>query len=245
MVPFCVENKKCTAPGFGGSFLDKSLVLGDGRMVDEPHLSLEELACFRELFTPTRLDSGLSQDNFPQEPMVNHVLTVSTEVPQVIASILGKAKLTLLAEVGSYKLWFPLCMKVDDFGQLQPTLGVPEVLDASGVERSWRLTQAEDVWIFDHDQGEQWSVASLSSSGMAIRAKSQQQFSQLLGSKDLQLQLPDGETLRVDIEPIRSEKGLAIVKFQAEAEEREALRQFLFNRHRSQHAKLYASVQAK
>ena len=206
-------------------------------MMDEPRLSAEELACFSELFSPTRVGTALTND-----PLVNHVLTVTTEVPQVIASIFGKAKLTLLAEVGPYKLWFPLLMKVDDFGQFQPTLGVPEVLDASGVERSWRLTQADDVWIFDHDQGEQWSVASLSSSGMAIRAKSQQQFKQLVGSKDLQLQLPNGETMRVDIEPIRSEKGLAFVKFQAETEEREALRQFLFSRHRSQHAQLYRDL---
>lgn len=209
-------------------------------MVDKPYLSLEELACIRELFTTT-FDSGVNQDTLPQEPMVSQVLTVSSEVP-LVASILGKAKLTLLAEVGHYKLWFPLNMKVNDFGQLQSTLGVPEVLDAAG--RSWRLTRAKDVWIFDRDYGEKWSVVSLSSSEMTIRAKSQQ-LTQLLGSNYLQLQLPDGETLRVDIEPIRSQKGLAIVKFQAEAEEREALRQFLYNRHCSQHAKLYASVQLK
>lgn len=77
---------------------------------------------------------------------------------------------------------------------------------------------------------------------MAIRAKSQQQFEQLIGSQELQLQLPDGETMRVKIEPIRHEEGLAIVRFEAEIQEREALRQFLFNRHRSQHAKLYASL---
>lgn len=209
-------------------------------MIDEPYLTLEELACFSELFSPNRITHGMEETN--PEPWVNHVLTVKTEVPQALASLLGKAKLTLLAEVGPYKLWFPLEMRLDDFGQLQPTLGVPEVLDTTGAERSWRLTLPEDVWIFDHDQGEQWSVVSLSSSGMAIRAKSQQQFEQLIGSQELQLQLPDGETMRVKIEPIRHEEGLAIVRFEAEIQEREALRQFLFNRHRSQHAKLYASL---
>ena len=129
-------------------------------MVDEPHLTLEELACFRELFSPNRITHS-TEDAHP-EPLVNHVLTVKTEVPQALASLLGKAKLTLLAEVGSYKLWFPLEMRLDDFGQLQPTLGVPEVLDAKGAERSWRLTQPEDVWIFDQDQGEQWSVVPIS-----------------------------------------------------------------------------------
>jgi hypothetical protein len=209
-------------------------------MVDEPHLTIEELACFRELFSPNRIAHN-AEDAHP-EPLVNHVLTVKTDVPQALASLLGKAKLTLLAEVGPYKLWFPLEMRLDDFGQLQPTLGVPEVLDAKGAERSWRLTQPEDVWIFDQDQGEQWSVVSLSSSGMAIRAKSPQQFERLVDSQELQLQLPEGETMRVKIEPIRNEEGLAIVRFQAEAEEREALRQFLFNRHRSQYPKLYASL---
>ncbi|MCL1088141.1 hypothetical protein L2744_00645 [Shewanella profunda] len=217
-------------------------LLGGCHMVDEPYLSVEELACFSELFAPTCVSATFGPDCLTEEPLVNHVLTVTTEVPQAIASILGKAKLTLLAEVGPYKLWFPLRMKVDDFGQLHPTLGVPEVLDASGEERSWRLTKAENVWIFDHDQGEQWSVVSLSSSGMAIKAKSQQQFELLLDSKDVQLQLPDGETMHVDIEPVRNVNGLAIVRFRAEAEEREALRQFLFNRHRSLHAKLYASL---
>ncbi|GIU02296.1 hypothetical protein [Shewanella morhuae] len=203
-------------------------------MIDEPRLSAEELACFSELFSSTRMGTILNNDS-----LVNHLLTVTTEVPQVVASILGKAKLTLLAEVGPYKLWFPLQIKADDFGLFQPTLGVPEVLDVSGIERSWRLAHADDVWIFDHDQGEQWPVESLSSSGMAIRAQSSQQ---LLSSKDLQLQLPNGETMRVDIKPIRREKGLAVVKFEAESEERDALRQFLFNHHRSQHANLYSKL---
>lgn len=203
-------------------------------MIDEPRLSAEELACFSAIFSQTRVGTALTND-----PLANHLLTVTTEVPQVVASILGKAKLTLLAEVGAYKLWFPLRIKVDDFGLFQPTLGVPEVLDVSGVERCWRLAHADDVWIFDHDQGEQWSVESLSSSGMAIRAPSSQQ---LLSSKDLQLQLPNGETMRVDIKPIRSEKGLAFVKFKAESEERDALRRFLFNRHRSQYANLYSKL---
>lgn len=209
-------------------------------MVYEPHLTLEELACFSELFSPNRITHGIDEAN--TEPLVNHVLTVKTDVPQALASLLGQAKLTLLAEVGPYKLWFPLEMRRDDFGQLLPTLGVPEVLDAKGADRSWRLAQPEDVWIFDQDQGEQWSVVSLSSSGMAIRAKSQQQFEQLLDSQELQLQLPDGETMRVKIDPIRHEEGLAIVRFEAQTHEREALRQFIFNRHRSQHAKLYANL---
>ncbi|AVV83683.1 hypothetical protein SPWS13_1890 [Shewanella putrefaciens] len=75
-------------------------------MIDEPYLTLEELACFSELFSPNRITHGMEEAN--PEPWVNHVLTVKTEVPQALASLLGKAKLTLLAEVGPYKLWFPL-----------------------------------------------------------------------------------------------------------------------------------------
>lgn len=203
---------------------------------NDPRFSPEELACFSELFSSTNTKANVTT------AQSQHLLSVTTEIPQVIASILGKAKLTLLAEVGPYKLWFPLHLRVDDFGQFHPELGVPEVLDTSGAERSWRLSHAQDVWIYDDDQGEQWSVVSLSSSGMAICAKSACQFQQLLGSKNLQLQLPEGSTLKVDIEAIRNEKGLAIVKFHAEEEEREALRQFLFNRHRRQHAHLYRDL---
>lgn len=52
-------------------------------MVDEPHLTLEELACFRELFSPNRITHN-AEDAYP-EPLVNHVLTVKTDVPQALA----------------------------------------------------------------------------------------------------------------------------------------------------------------
>lgn len=37
-------------------------------MMDEPRLSAEELACFSELFSPTRVGTALTND-----PLVNHV----------------------------------------------------------------------------------------------------------------------------------------------------------------------------
>ncbi len=211
-------------------------------MIEQPQLTLEELTYFRALFSPVHLSHG--QSRFSQMPLLSHILTVNTETPQVLVSLLGKVKLSLLAEVGPYRLWFPLEMKLDEFGQLRPTFGVPEILDASGAERSWRLTHMKNLYVFDPLLEEHWPVVSLSGSGMAIRAKSLRQFEHLLGSQDLALKLPSGESMRVKIEPLRREKGLAIVRYQVETEARETLRQFLFQCHCRQYAKLYASLRA-
>ena len=202
-------------------------------MAYKPTLSDEEMACFSEVFSPIAAGNG---------SMVQHVLTVTTDVPQAVASILGQAKLTLLAEVSHYKLWFPLVMKIDELGQLTPTLGIPEVLDTQGAERSWRLTQADDLLVCDDELTQPMSVHSLSSSGMAIRTLSAKDSAMLMNAKTLQLQLPSGVLVPLEVEPIRSDDGVTVLKIRCAGSQSEALRQFLFNRHRKLFSHLYEEL---
>ena len=202
-------------------------------VVASPTLSEEEIACFSELF---------SSKQAGREPLVNHVLTVSTEIPQAVASILGQAKLTLLAEVSHYRLWFPLVMKLDELGQLTPTLGIPEVVDVRGAERSWRLSQVTGLQVFDRSQSLEMTVLSLSSSGITVQSATASDAKKLLSTQTLQLQLPNGTLVHLDVEPVRTEGNISVLKIHTAGAEREALRQFLFNRHRKQYAHLYKNL---
>lgn len=201
----------------------------------KPLLTDEELTCFTELFTePTAGQYAVDE--------MQHHLTVMTEVPQMVARILGQAKLTLLAEISHYKLWFPLTLKIDELGQFTPVLGIPEVLDSQVRDRSWRLTDLEDVAIVDDQKRQPLTVVSLSSSGVSIKVPSLAMAKKLLASKNVEMCLPDAEPLQLAFEAVRSENGILAAKINAEGQQREALRKFLFNRHRAKYSHLYQSL---
>ncbi|MBT1444329.1 hypothetical protein KJI95_07290 [Shewanella sp. JM162201] len=194
--------------------------------MDSHKLSPEELDSFKELFA---IEPG---DELPDA----HRLTVTTKVPELVARLLGKSKLTLLAEVSHYKLFFPLNLHMDEFGQFNPELGIPEVLDTRGGERSWRLTDLDGVVVKSADDGEPLELLSLSSSGVTLREQD------MGDSKEVQLELPGGETVPLAVEEVRSENGVVAARILASAEAREALRRFLFGRHRDLYAELYADL---
>lgn len=194
-------------------------------------LSNEELAYFSDVFSPA--------DDCTDNTLSKHSLSVATEVPQVLAHILGNAKLTLLAEISYYRLWFPLTLTIDDLGQFSPELGIPEVIDMRGGERSWRLDDVKNIKVIDHDTEKYVEVLSLSSSGMTIKVPQERNTKM---PRLTQLILPNGVHLDMLFEPVRTENGVMAAKISAEGESREILRQFLFSEHKAKYAHLYKNI---
>lgn len=172
----------------------------------------------------------------------HHMISVTTEVPQLVASLLGQAKFTLLAEVGQYKLWFPLEMSLGEFGQPNPVLGIPEVVEYSGNERSWRLAAAGDIRLQDDCFAEKVQVLSLSSTGLSLGLACDDIARQLLQRKELRLRLPDGQALKVEIEPVRQHDKVLAARISTCTQQRELLRRFLFQRHRQYFPALYKDL---
>ncbi|MDD8058981.1 MULTISPECIES: hypothetical protein [Shewanella] len=196
-------------------------------------LSREELAYFSDVFSPE--SSGDSEDNV----FSKHSLSVATEIPQVLSHILGNAKLTLLAEISYYRLWFPLQIKQDEFGQFTPELGTPEVLDMRGGERSWRIDNVKDLRVIDSETSKLVEVLSLSSSGITIRVPKELDTQ---SSRHTRLILPNGTQVDMEFEPVRTENGVMAAKISAEGENRQMLRQFLFNQHKAKFSHLYEDI---
>lgn len=200
-------------------------------------LTADELACFQDIFSQAADGLNTSTDSDPQ-----HHLTVMTEIPQMVAKVLGQAKLTLLAEISHYKLWFPLSLDVDAFGQFTPTLGIPEVLEIQGKERSWRLSNVTDVTITVDGEPQELQVHSLSSSGIAIRVPTALAAERLLASRNVDMRLAEIGAMQLEFEPVRYDSSLFAARINAVGKEREALRQFIFQRHRAEYAHLYQNI---
>ncbi|GGB54958.1 hypothetical protein K8B83_06650 [Shewanella inventionis] len=196
-------------------------------------LSDEELAYFSDVFSPEQSDN--SADNV----LTKHSLSVATEIPQILSHILGNAKLTLLAEISYYRLWFPLQLKQDEFGQFTPELGTPEVVDMRGVERSWRIDDLKNVKVMDNETSKFVEVLSLSSSGITIKVPKELDTQ---SQRHTQLILPNGNHVELEFEPVRTENGIMAAKISAEGESRQILRQFLFNQHKAKYSHLYEDV---
>ena len=200
-------------------------------------LTADELACFQDIFSQAADGLNTSTDSDPQ-----HHLTVMTEIPQMVAKVLGQAKLTLLAEISHYKLWFPLSLDVDAFGQFTPTLGIPEVLEIQGKERSWRLSNVTDVTITVDGEPQELQVHSLSSSGIAIQVPTTLAAERLLASRNVDMRLAEIGAMQLEFEPVRYDSSLFAARINAVGKEREALRQFIFQRHRAEYAPLYQNI---
>lgn len=200
-------------------------------------LTADELACFQDIFSQAADGLNTSTERDPQ-----HHLTVMTEIPQMVAKVLGQAKLTLLAEISHYKLWFPLSLDVDAFGQFTPTLGIPEVLEIQGKERSWRLSNVTDVTITVDGEPQELQVHSLSSSGIAIQVPTALAAERLLASRNVDMRLAEIGAMQLEFEPVRYDSSLFAARINAVGKEREALRQFIFQRHRAEYAHLYQNI---
>ena len=88
-------------------------------------LSDEEINFLSGLFEPSQSSASINETK----------LTVQASIPDGIAHLLGQAKLTLLAEVAHYQLWFPLQFKTDELGHFSTGLEAPEVIDTKGIQK--------------------------------------------------------------------------------------------------------------
>ncbi|WP_144210796.1 hypothetical protein [Shewanella donghaensis] len=193
-------------------------------------LTKEELACFSDLFT--KQPSVVNENSSSQTETVS----VTTEIPVTLAKILGKTQMTLLAEISHYRLWFPLNLKMDELGQFVPQLGIPEVVDTRGADRSWRMNELDNVRVIDYQTNLAIEVLSLSSTGLTLYAPNITEFDEprsgrLILSKDI--------SFSIEYQKVRSENGVIAATIIVGDESRETLRQFLFSMHKTQHSNLY------
>ncbi len=196
--------------------------------------STEELDFFDRLFSGeiSVTDKSEEQDN----------LTVISSIPQNISNILGNAKLTLLAEISHYQLWFPFKIEITDFGEFRPILGIPEVIDNQLHERSWRVISPKNVTLYKEGTRQKIEILSLSNSGLTMRIDSKDKISRYLKNKMLEIHLPNHTSVKIALETVRAKKNVLAAKFTNIGKENEPLRKFLFQLHRSQNSELYSNI---
>ncbi|PMG75259.1 hypothetical protein BCU84_16685 [Shewanella sp. 10N.286.51.B7] len=194
------------------------------------NLTKEELACFSELFAKKPSAVKASDDTH------SDTIAVTTEIPSTLARLLGKTQLTLLAEISHYRLWFPLSIAMDELGQFAPTLGIPEVVDTRGADRSWRMKELDNVRIIDFDTNLAIEVLSLSSTGLTLYAPN---ISDDVESRRAKLILTKDISFDIEYQIVRSENGVIAATIVVSDESRETLRQFLFSMHKSKYSYLY------
>ena len=195
-------------------------------------LSQEELAFFSGLF---------SEKQHPEEPISsNHALSVKSEIPSSLYQVFEQSKLTLLAEISHYQLWFPLEMAIEN-GEFKPLLGTPEIVDLEYGERSWRGGELHNVNLTDSN-GINHTLLSLSSTGLAFRVGDKRSLKRVLEEGVLYIDLPKAHQVVLDFEVVRVERDVVAAKIANVQRGREKLRKFLFNLHRSEHQQLYQGL---
>jgi hypothetical protein len=197
-------------------------------------LSVEELDFFKHVFANDVIECNLSEQN--------HKLTVHTSIPKNLIKMFGDAKLSLLAEISHYQLWFPLTLAFSETGQFQPKLGIPEILDIQGGERSWRVNHLNNVSLFDKKNEQKLKILSLSSSGLTFKICSPIKENSLLNQSDFELILPDKKQVNLALKTVRSDHNMLAAKFVNIDDGSEALRKFIFNFHRKEYSNLYKDL---
>jgi hypothetical protein len=196
--------------------------------------STEELEFFNNIFAEKSTDS-LSSDS-------QNKFTVQKGVPQNLKQVLVGSKLTLLAEISHYQLWFPVSLSINEEGDFSPKLGTPEILDVRGNERSWRMKTPKDVAIIDIFHGQKIEVLSLSATGLTLKVPNSDDNYLDLKQYSFEMSLAGEEPLKLELDLVRHDKNIVAAKFKDLQEGKEALRKFLFNSHQVKYSKLYKDV---
>lgn len=207
-------------------------------MPASPILCADELSYLSRLF-----ESDKERDVSVQGVAGTRSISTSTELPALIPpSLLGNARLTLLAEIGCYRLTFPVEVKVDEFNQVRSVIGIPEIIETGGPERSWRCPAVDDIVLSGDEYSGTVTVESVSSTGIALQLSCERTAEHLLAQDRLRLRLPDGKIVVARLEPIRREQNLLAARIVPQAASRDLLCGFLFEKHRANHPKLYRGV---
>ena len=195
--------------------------------------STDEVNFFKQLFSerPPEVNS-----------VKRHTITVQTQIPSGLATILSQSNLTLLAQGEGYKLWIPLHLELDEFGGYKPNLGTPEVIDINGCDRSWRVNPPIDVTLWDQTDKLLVNILSLSSTGLMVSMQDVSYPRESLFGKVLNLHLPNEIRVELELEPVRVDSHIFAAKFKCLGHGQESIRKFLFNLHRSRNADLYRDI---
>lgn len=196
--------------------------------------STEELEFFNNIFAEKSTDT-LSSDS-------NHKFAVQKSVPKNLKQVLVGSKLTLLAEISHYQLWFPVSLSINKEGDFSPKLGTPEIIDVRGHERSWRMKTPKNVAIIDIFHGQKIEVLSLSATGLTLKVPKSDDNYLDLKQYSFEMSLAGEEPLKLELDLVRHDKNIVAAKFKDLQEGKEALRKFLFNSHQVKYSKLYKDV---
>lgn len=197
-------------------------------------LSSEELAFFKDIFAEPSSECQLNEQK--------HQLSVQTTIPSNLKKVLGNSKLTLLAEISHYQLWFPVSLSISSQGEFLPELGIPEIIDVQGHQRSWRVTTLDNVSLINLCQNKEVEILSLSGTGVTFKAKGISKDVHTLGNSALEMRLPDHESVKLAIDPVRSDDDIVAAKFKNIEQGRESLRKFLYHSHKKQYSDLYQDI---
>ncbi|KGJ95124.1 hypothetical protein [Colwellia psychrerythraea] len=196
--------------------------------------STEELNFFNDVFTETSSEQMMSDSQ--------HQLSIKTDVPQYLQQILVGSKLTLLAEVSHYQLWFPVSLSINKQGDFLPSLGTPEIIDVKGNERSWRVNTPKNVALVDVFHDQEIEVLSLSATGLTLKIPNSKKNVINLQQSSLEMSLAGEKPLKLELDLVRHEKDVVAAKFKDLQKGRESLRKFLFNSHKSKYSNLYQDI---
>jgi hypothetical protein len=197
-------------------------------------LSSEELDFFSNVFSENLTDCTLNASQ--------HNLSVQTEVPLQLKQILVGSKLTLLAEIRHYQLWFPVTLNITELGGFIPKLGIPEIIDVKGNGRSWRVDAPKDVALMDVFRGKAIEILSLSSTGLTLKIDRTKDRDIDLQQTSFEMSLAGEEPVKLELDLVRHENNIVAAKFKDLQQGRESLRKFLFNYHKIKYSNLYKDV---
>lgn len=169
-------------------------------------------------------------------------LSLQPDVPSYLKQVLVGSKLTLLAEINDYQLWFPVTLSFNDQQDFVPILGTPEIIDVNGQERSWRVDTPKDIAITNAVDGQEIEVLSLSSTGLTLQASTQDDDMIDFHECSFEMTIADEAPVKLELDIVRSDRDIVAAKFKNLQEGREALRKFLFNSHKRKYSNLYQDV---
>ena len=196
--------------------------------------SAEELDFFSDIFTDKSADCLVEGSR--------HQLSVQMNLPASLKSILAGSKLTMLAEISHYQLWFPITLSMNPQGDFLPQLGTPEIIDVKGNERSWRVDTPKNVALVDVFHEQEIEVLSLSATGLTLKLPSFESSDIDFRQSSLEMSLAGDKPLKLQLDLVRQDHNVIAAKFKDLQHGQESLRKYLFNSHKVKYSALYQAV---
>ncbi|MEK1905161.1 MAG: hypothetical protein AAAB13_05240 [Pseudomonas sp.] len=199
-------------------------------MSEQSTLSGEELDFIRHLYDTQLSGKALHSPTFTVDggPLANALL-----------GRLGQhAQLSLEAQLGNYRMAFPLQLVEDEMHNLQLELGAPSIFEDGIIRRPWRLALPQPLHLLDeHGAVTSLRVNEISPGSLLL---SQEGDGELPEQFCLWLPLPGHEPMAINglrIRPVGSRQA-AYRLLLNHHEHRERVRQYIFEQYRQRHPQL-------